>query len=197
MALPKSKKKLKLRNDFVTNITVQWPMALSTCSTARPYHVQIIAFWDDYLTFTNWPSSGACSPPLQQPIVVFQDSKLEVTPCRNLKGHYSSPTVKPWRGLDQDRNEELKVVQMIYFLDIWISHTFTHVRFKFIKRTSWAHLPVRIQKCTSGRAYILRFTSSDKKMFFWMQEPSTDKDHCHCHPLPSLIPTNSAEVRDV
>lgn len=34
----------------------------------------------------------------------------------------------------------------------------------------------RIQKCTSGRAYILRFTSSDKKMFFWMQEPSTDKD---------------------
>ena len=86
---------------------------------------------------------------------------------------------------------------MIYFLDIWISHTFTHVRFKFIKRTSWAHLPVRIQKCTSGRAYILRFTSSDKKVFFWMQEPSTDKDRCHCQLLPSLISKNSAEVRDV
>lgn len=34
----------------------------------------------------------------------------------------------------------------------------------------------RIQKCTTGRAYILRFTSSDKKMFFWMQEPNGDKD---------------------
>ena len=34
----------------------------------------------------------------------------------------------------------------------------------------------RIQKCTTGRVYLLRFTSSDKKMFFWMQEPSEDKD---------------------
>ncbi|CAE7591640.1 adrm1-b [Symbiodinium pilosum] len=34
----------------------------------------------------------------------------------------------------------------------------------------------KVTKCTSGRAYILRFTSSDKKMFFWMQEPSEDKD---------------------
>mmetsp|Transcript_40109 Transcript_40109/g.74784 ORF Transcript_40109/g.74784 Transcript_40109/m.74784 type:complete len:285 (-) Transcript_40109:128-982(-) len=34
----------------------------------------------------------------------------------------------------------------------------------------------RIQKCTTGRAYIMRFTSSDKKMFFWMQEPSEEKD---------------------
>ena len=34
----------------------------------------------------------------------------------------------------------------------------------------------RIQKCTTGRVYILRFTSSDKKMFFWMQEPSEEKD---------------------
>eukprot|EP00440_Ansanella_granifera_P075708 gb/GFBE01082152.1/.p1 GENE.gb/GFBE01082152.1/~~gb/GFBE01082152.1/.p1 ORF type:complete len:286 (+),score=104.33 gb/GFBE01082152.1/:1-858(+) len=34
----------------------------------------------------------------------------------------------------------------------------------------------RIAKCTTGRAYIMRFTSSDKKMFFWMQEPKDDKD---------------------
>jgi len=34
----------------------------------------------------------------------------------------------------------------------------------------------RIEKCKTGRAYILRFTSSDKKMFFWMQEPKDDKD---------------------
>merc|ERR1719335_538643 len=34
----------------------------------------------------------------------------------------------------------------------------------------------RIEKCTTGRVYLLRFTSSDKKMFFWMQEPKEDKD---------------------
>lgn len=34
----------------------------------------------------------------------------------------------------------------------------------------------RIEKCTTGRVYLLRFTSSDKKLFFWMQEPKTEKD---------------------
>merc|ERR1719440_215229 len=34
----------------------------------------------------------------------------------------------------------------------------------------------KIDKCTTGRVYLLRFTSSDKKLFFWMQEPKTDKD---------------------
>lgn len=34
----------------------------------------------------------------------------------------------------------------------------------------------KIEKCTTGRVYILRFTSSDKKLFFWMQEPKADGD---------------------
>lgn len=34
----------------------------------------------------------------------------------------------------------------------------------------------KIEKCTTGRVYILRFTSSDKKLFFWMQEPNEDGD---------------------
>eukprot|EP00746_Dinoflagellata_sp_MGD_P011866 gnl/MRDRNA2_/MRDRNA2_125067_c0_seq1.p1 gnl/MRDRNA2_/MRDRNA2_125067_c0~~gnl/MRDRNA2_/MRDRNA2_125067_c0_seq1.p1 ORF type:complete len:289 (+),score=86.62 gnl/MRDRNA2_/MRDRNA2_125067_c0_seq1:89-955(+) len=34
----------------------------------------------------------------------------------------------------------------------------------------------RITKCTTGRVYLLRFTSSDKKMFFWMQEPKEEGD---------------------
>jgi len=34
----------------------------------------------------------------------------------------------------------------------------------------------RIPKCTTGRVYLLRFTSSDKKMFFWMQEPKEEND---------------------
>lgn len=34
----------------------------------------------------------------------------------------------------------------------------------------------KIEKCTTGRVYLLRFTSSEKKLFFWMQEPKDDKD---------------------
>jgi len=34
----------------------------------------------------------------------------------------------------------------------------------------------KIEKCKTGRVYLLRFTSSNKKLFFWMQEPKTDKD---------------------
>jgi len=35
----------------------------------------------------------------------------------------------------------------------------------------------KIEKCKDGRVYILRFTSSDKKLFFWMQEPKEETDH--------------------
>ncbi|EPT26920.1 adhesion regulating molecule region protein, putative [Toxoplasma gondii ME49] len=35
----------------------------------------------------------------------------------------------------------------------------------------------RVPECTTGRVYCLRFTSSDKKMLFWMQEPDASKDH--------------------
>merc|ERR1719253_1930759 len=33
-----------------------------------------------------------------------------------------------------------------------------------------------IKQCKTGRVYLLRFTSSEKKLFFWMQEPKADKD---------------------
>mmetsp|Transcript_90625 Transcript_90625/g.230605 ORF Transcript_90625/g.230605 Transcript_90625/m.230605 type:complete len:273 (-) Transcript_90625:102-920(-) len=34
----------------------------------------------------------------------------------------------------------------------------------------------KIEKVKDGRVYLLRFTSSDKKLFFWMQEPKDDRD---------------------
>merc|ERR1719353_1192958 len=34
----------------------------------------------------------------------------------------------------------------------------------------------KIEKCKDGRVYLLRFTSSEKKLFFWMQEPKAEKD---------------------
>merc|ERR1719505_222062 len=38
----------------------------------------------------------------------------------------------------------------------------------------------RVSQCTTGRAYILKFKSSSRKFFFWMQEPKTDKDEEFC-----------------
>jgi len=34
----------------------------------------------------------------------------------------------------------------------------------------------KIEKCKDGRVFLLRFTSSEKKLFFWMQEPKSEKD---------------------
>lgn len=34
----------------------------------------------------------------------------------------------------------------------------------------------RVPECTTGRVYVLRFTSSDKKMLFWMQSADESKD---------------------
>jgi len=34
----------------------------------------------------------------------------------------------------------------------------------------------RIIQCTTGRVFLMKFKSSNKKLFFWMQETETDKD---------------------
>lgn len=33
-----------------------------------------------------------------------------------------------------------------------------------------------VTQCTTGRVYVLKFKTSSRKFFFWMQEPKTDKD---------------------
>ena len=38
----------------------------------------------------------------------------------------------------------------------------------------------KVKACTTGRVFILKFKSSSRKMFFWMQEPKADKDEDNC-----------------
>ncbi|XP_013102965.1 proteasomal ubiquitin receptor ADRM1 homolog isoform X2 [Stomoxys calcitrans] len=45
----------------------------------------------------------------------------------------------------------------------------------------------RVEQCKTGRVYVLKFKSSSRRMFFWMQEPKTDKDEEHCRRVNELM----------
>ena len=42
--------------------------------------------------------------------------------------------------------------------------------------------PDEVEFCTTGIVFLLKFKGSDKKMFFWIQEPKSDKDEEFCNP---------------
>lgn len=45
----------------------------------------------------------------------------------------------------------------------------------------------RVTACTSGRVYVLKFRSTTRRLFFWMQEPKTDKDDEICRKINDLL----------
>eukprot|EP01087_Luapelamoeba_hula_P013755 TRINITY_DN395_c0_g3_i1.p1 TRINITY_DN395_c0_g3~~TRINITY_DN395_c0_g3_i1.p1 ORF type:complete len:394 (-),score=133.63 TRINITY_DN395_c0_g3_i1:69-1250(-) len=47
----------------------------------------------------------------------------------------------------------------------------------------------RIKQCTTGRVYLLEWKTSDRRMFFWMQEPSDEKDEENCTKINQNINT--------
>jgi len=49
--------------------------------------------------------------------------------------------------------------------------------------TEFKHVP----QCTTGRVYLLKFKSNSRKLFFWLQEPKTDKDDENCRRLNEVL----------
>ncbi|XP_049830032.1 proteasomal ubiquitin receptor ADRM1 homolog isoform X4 [Schistocerca gregaria] len=45
----------------------------------------------------------------------------------------------------------------------------------------------RVTQCTTGRVYVLKFKSSNRKFFFWIQEPKTDKDEENCRRINEVL----------
>lgn len=45
----------------------------------------------------------------------------------------------------------------------------------------------RVPQCKTGRVYVLKFKTSTRRMFFWMQEPSEDKDDELCRRVNDVM----------
>ncbi|XP_068600710.1 proteasomal ubiquitin receptor ADRM1 isoform X2 [Brachionichthys hirsutus] len=45
----------------------------------------------------------------------------------------------------------------------------------------------RVNQCTTGRVYVLKFKAGSKRLFFWMQEPKTDKDDEFCRKVNEYL----------
>jgi len=45
----------------------------------------------------------------------------------------------------------------------------------------------KVEQCKTGRVYLLRFKSSNRKLFFWLQEPKQDKDDEWCRRINEVM----------
>merc|ERR1719273_638773 len=45
----------------------------------------------------------------------------------------------------------------------------------------------KVSQCTTGRVFILKFKSTTRKLFFWMQEPKDDKDEEFCKKVNDFL----------
>ncbi|XP_016112818.1 proteasomal ubiquitin receptor ADRM1-like isoform X2 [Sinocyclocheilus grahami] len=45
----------------------------------------------------------------------------------------------------------------------------------------------RVNQCTTGRVFVLKFKAGSKRLFFWLQEPKTDKDEEYCRKVNEYL----------
>uniref|UniRef100_A0A671LFD9 Proteasomal ubiquitin receptor ADRM1-like n=1 Tax=Sinocyclocheilus anshuiensis TaxID=1608454 RepID=A0A671LFD9_9TELE len=45
----------------------------------------------------------------------------------------------------------------------------------------------RVNQCTMGRVFVLKFKAGSKRLFFWLQEPKTDKDEEYCRKVNEYL----------
>ncbi|CAH2303156.1 proteasomal ubiquitin receptor ADRM1 isoform X1 [Pelobates cultripes] len=45
----------------------------------------------------------------------------------------------------------------------------------------------KVTQCTTGRVFVLKFKAGSKRLFFWMQEPKTDKDEENCRKVNEYL----------
>lgn len=45
----------------------------------------------------------------------------------------------------------------------------------------------RVKQCTTGRVYLLEWKGTERRLFFWMQEPSEDKDAELCEKVNKAL----------
>ncbi|XP_020328913.1 proteasomal ubiquitin receptor ADRM1 [Oncorhynchus nerka] len=45
----------------------------------------------------------------------------------------------------------------------------------------------KVSQCTTGRVFVLKFKAGSKRLFFWMQEPKSDKDEEYCRKVNEYL----------
>ncbi|XP_016983373.1 proteasomal ubiquitin receptor ADRM1 homolog [Drosophila rhopaloa] len=55
----------------------------------------------------------------------------------------------------------------------------------------------RIEQCVTGRVYVLKYTRSAQRYFFWMQEPQADRDADFCQRVNELIATGERKWDEI